>query len=876
MMLLGMIAVGILAVGASQNRMAAQTMLQAEARQQALIGLDAAISELQMELGPDQRVTASSGILSDNPDTPQYILGVWNSWHTSLYDRSVQGGGIASTYSEGRRSMFRRWLISSRDPQSLKNLHSVNSLSNRNPGHRICLVGEGTLGKRVDSRSYVYADLLIMPGSGNNEACFAWWVGGENQKVNVSIKDREATDDPVEILRRTWDTPAPRFVESRTLHFLEERAHDAEKILTMASMPLMARHSAEAGQPYYFDATPYSYSLAVNVRDGGLKHDLNLLLNKKSLADTEFAPRSDQDCPLAEGEGLPSGTEAQMPIGSWQVLHAYHNTWPDGTVGSETFSNRIGGTITNPYSLMSGNLVSGQSPKGQKVTYFDNRSMEGSDTAGYARTPVLLNFVGEHGLHVAQNGSNYWLGTIYAPVIQWWNPYNMPIHVPAKKLWLYSLPYRTTCVQAHNNPLSGQGSPGWQPDYILTADDFGISGGGNQVNSYMRDWGNYCVNSEEDQDSDIVLEPGEILVFSMARGQDSMQDAQKGVQANPAGIPFVLGDQPELMHNYFKSSYSNKNASAFTDPTHYRQRLRLEKIGTFKTSGYYSNSASMLRASSALTTMGEVMMSNARYTGDARSPVSGRVAFTVVHGFDGIDNLTFNDPARVDDFVGVQGISPANFSLGWYDGNEVGEDDMVFVKGVEDSCYWTADMVGDTPSYFMAVGVAPKSFNPSYNEAFAPFASKDYRTKVWQHSSPAFWGSALYNPDDQQRQYHPFQLAAVKMGSGLTRGALDTVNSKNGVYGGICAGTGGGEAVSFISVLELPLHPPFSLAGFAGMRLTPGWYDKGAGGNDESIVRNRRMQYQGFLGSMLIAAIASSEDSAYCRVSPGDVSSVPL
>ena len=66
MMLLAMLAVTLMATAASQNRIALQTMLQAEARQQALVGLDAAIGELQVELGPDQRVSASSGILTEN------------------------------------------------------------------------------------------------------------------------------------------------------------------------------------------------------------------------------------------------------------------------------------------------------------------------------------------------------------------------------------------------------------------------------------------------------------------------------------------------------------------------------------------------------------------------------------------------------------------------------------------------------------------------------------------------------------------------------------------------------------------------------------------------------------------------------------------
>ena len=45
MMLLAMLAVAVMATAASQNRIALQTMLQAEARQQALVGLDAAIGE---------------------------------------------------------------------------------------------------------------------------------------------------------------------------------------------------------------------------------------------------------------------------------------------------------------------------------------------------------------------------------------------------------------------------------------------------------------------------------------------------------------------------------------------------------------------------------------------------------------------------------------------------------------------------------------------------------------------------------------------------------------------------------------------------------------------------------------------------------------
>ena len=98
MMLLAMLAVTLMAIASSQNRIALQTMLQAEARQQALVGLDAAIGALQVELGPDQRVTASSGVLGSADRTPQHLLGSWNSWDGPIYGKSASGQGDKISY----------------------------------------------------------------------------------------------------------------------------------------------------------------------------------------------------------------------------------------------------------------------------------------------------------------------------------------------------------------------------------------------------------------------------------------------------------------------------------------------------------------------------------------------------------------------------------------------------------------------------------------------------------------------------------------------------------------------------------------------------------------------------------------------------------
>ena len=891
MMLLGLIAVGILAVASSQNRIAAQIILQEEARQQALIGLDAAISDLQMELGPDQRVTASSGILSEAESTPQHILGVWDSWKAPLYGRSG-GTTIASTYTHGRSSMFRRWLISCNDVTTQRQFNAIADLGSSKPGHRICMVGEGTLGTKVSEQQYVYADLITMPSAGRNETCFAWWVGGENQKANVAVADREPTNDPVEILRRTWDTPAPDFRGSENFSFMPEEIDTPEKILTLRTLPLVERGTMPAGQPYFFDATTFSYSLLTNVRDGGLKLDLNTLLNKPDLRGTPFQARRDQDCPIAEGEGLPTGTEPSMPIGSWQVMHAYYNTWPDGSGRNDDFEgSRLMGNVTNSYSRMVGDLVSANredvTGKSYRVTYFSDRSRDDDEKAGYARVPLLLSFIARMGIAVGQPQSapgettwrgTYGLGIAYAPLALWWNPYNVQMRVKPKKLWMFSLPYRTIPLMyrpySSNNLYTPNGNVfwwKWRRDMMLPPANYGgcYEAGGDfnqfpftmsQPMLFGNDWGNYLMLSKNDDRQEIVFEPGEILLFCMSEGFDTMTAYNRGEDINtsyaqPQDVPYVQGDQVGYMYNYF-IGWSPHAYGGFES-----EGWRIEVA--FETRDAYDDVGRVAKTDLAPYMGALSRRYGSGYVHDTSGTVYGpnqRESIVIPHGYNGIEaqkvtGVTKSTPlidadktAMVDSYPGAEGISPYTYSLGWYDYDEAKAEQLIFMGDGSVSgepTLYSKSMYGsdgkETPTYFAAIGIAPKSFNRNMLNAVKLFQGKDYRTKNWLHSNPAMGGGALYKPDEQQRQYHPFQMVAYKLDDST---ALDMVNSKNGIYGLQTVATGGGEAVSFISVLELPVHPPFSLAGFSGMRLKPGWFGEDDFGDEKALSQMRRMQYQ--------------------------------
>ncbi len=870
MMLLALLAVGVLAMASSQNRISMQAVLQAQARQQALVGLDAAVAQLQIELGPDRRVTANSSMLNNDEYAPGgHLLGVWNSWDGPIYGSSMSNGSkIQSTYTPGRSNMFRRWLISAVKPEDTRSFNSASRLSNRKPGDRVCLLGEGTLGATAPPAHYVYADMVPLPplsANDPNTGCFAWWVSGENQKAKVAIKEPEQTKDPIEVLHRTWNTPAAKFGSDSGLDFLADSHDRPERVLSMPSLPLLAQSTEPAGMPYFHDATVTSRSVPTNVRTGGLKQDLCLLFNKQSLTGTEFACRPSQDCPIAEGKDVPKGTEANMPIGSYQTMYAYYNAYPNGTRADNAFAARMQGTLgQNLYTRMSGSatddsggsLASPDTPG--KKSFFDTRSMmdAGNESAGYARTPVMLAFVNSFAFVVEQSDyapgsmpsrwqaqknnlityqypgnaeycdwfrkaeSEYQGFLAFTPMVLWWNPYNVPMRVPGNKLWSFSSPYRQVWLRR-----VGGVTP---HSYWTNMSNYDFNyGPGQDMDTFGRDGGDYF-QPEGGGNGDIVFQPGEILFFTPTTGRT--QEEKMHLHSNPWSVG---------CHVNALSSY----------------RVMLLNTMLDTAVGAVPGSPADVYPLQLGVGLDEYWPGVVDCNGDLADPhgwklVPGRAdVFTVVAGYGGMseaDVVYRTDEAALED---KGGLSPHRMLLGWisqedavreeFDLNNTNETNKrkVLARELCEREYANANMNDSSaPHFIVAYGVVGKSANMNVDSKIYP--SRDYRTKIWQHSSPAFWGSSILDPDDDTRRYHPYQLALLPIGSGLSASPLDNVGN-NGLLGI----TGDGEQVSFASVMEIPVHPPFSLAGFAGMRLQPGWYQT-SGGDKLGISQLRRMQYQ--------------------------------
>lgn len=692
--LLSLLACAILAQIASVNRISRYGLIVTQARQQALIGLDAAMAELQEAMGPDRRISAKSAILdASGENVPPHLLGVWDSWNAPLYGKRKDGSRIRDTYTPGRRSMFRRWLISCRDSKQTWDIDAAARLSSRKPGERICLLGEGSLGRDAPRSHYVYADLLFMPLDGRTQGCFAWWIDGENQKARISMTGAPDARSPMEALRRTWDTPA-------AMPMLQGKpvvTKKADRLMSAASFALLSKKgNAESVSGDY---TASSYSLLTNAAHGGLKQDLCLLLNKDNLDKTEFAPTEDSDAPLVPEQWLPE-RKIRMPIGSWQTMHAYYNCWPNASQKDSLVTTRLIGSLPEHYTRLGGS------------EFFQNSLENATEDIVFRPGEVLLFTPGRRKAGEASEGEN----------------------LPGSNPWLPG--YRIGAVAAWHSPI---------------------------------------------------------------------------YRANGVSPQFSLG--------------TVLNLRLFGSPT--------------------------------------------RLT-DGKLMAGGNPAcMTIANGFGGISSAEVKphllDP-ELPDISSVEGKhihSPQRFLLDWYGTNPDGGNRIV-ATGLQ---WYGASFQNETgqPYNVASLGIVAKSADASAVTQVYP--DIDFRTKLWQHSSPAFWGASLSNADHQQRQYHPYQLAMLPVGGGMMASPVPSMG-RNGVLGV----TNGGEQVSFASVLELPVHPPFSLAGFAGMRLQPGWFrgDDGACGPQQAM---QRMQYQsGVPGVGIGNAFADPclpPDKVYCLHSEG-------
>ena len=445
MMLLALLSVGLLTIASSQVRISEKQLFAAEAKSLARFSLEVALGQLQCELGPDQRVSANSGILSSGTSegNAPYILGVWNSWDSWLNTNNSEGMNISATYDTGRKSMFRRWLISDPDLRRLssleagKNLLGKRSLSNQN-FRSVALVGPGTIGTPVGARNQdkkeIYARMVRVDDSSkttglkknaNSRKYIAWWVTGENQKARINLMPHasEESTDALTVLRSTWDTPGPD-LESLNLSSVMTAGsgNDMSAVRKLISLDSLLANNKngrlkDLGDVYH-DISLVSSSLLTDSKFGGLKKDLNIMFSQEKLPEEFRGDTADIGLrPYTSEDGNPS--DQNRPIGSWNQLYLWANVWDSSTKREgQDASATLQWNGSAPSTLIAADSAA-------SMEMMDNRYT-------YMRHPILLRFYSFVGLNYVKHGNKHpnrggWIDFRIAviPVYVWWNPYNV-------------------------------------------------------------------------------------------------------------------------------------------------------------------------------------------------------------------------------------------------------------------------------------------------------------------------------------------------------------------------------------------------------------------------------------------------------------------
>ena len=552
MVLLSLLAIGMLSLSAVSLRASSRTNALSEARANARMALMIAISELQKEMGPDMRVSGKAAIFDTNPKTeaiegvnqPNWLASYesWGSWLNAPYKNPASGETlkIQDTYAPKREKMFRRWLLSLPEGMS-GNVNAPINISTWNDSNSVILAGSSSLGDTATSSpEQVTRAYLTRIGSTGRSA---WWIEPENQKARIDMAKQPRTLSSGKWEVAQGDTAEVGVGALSGFGNLDSNLNLGKKLISRQSLLPAGVNKANA-QKHFFDLTESSQGILTSVRTGHLKKDLSLLF-EKSKADLPVPYRFDST-DTREPSIRPMSAEIkdiavlkERQFASWtRMRHFYRMYRRDSDAEARPFPGGTDGTAALKWD--------GSKPWADCNVSTYSSSWDGQDT--YIHFPILshITYILSLKTELLTSGANkgkYDLRYVASPVCVYWNPYNVELRVPDKKLAM-----RSYLAQVHtmDGLLSLNGTYS-KTDALRFDDDYArIMSGTSQ---------------------DIVFKPGEFRIFS------------------PVGSNLVGGNKLDMMPGFDPQSYGGLYApvGAYTQAQGPKYQMRFSnKINSWK------------------------------------------------------------------------------------------------------------------------------------------------------------------------------------------------------------------------------------------------------------------------------------------------------
>jgi hypothetical protein len=487
LVILTVIAVAMLGLSTISLRSNSQGEAMATARANARMSMMLALGELQKELGPDQRISApGSQQLPENDATgPKHWTGVYDSW---------KGASWPFATSEEIRPAsptFRRWLISGDDSIVTKKDAPKTGLSS---GDKIKLVAATKAQGTTPAQLAVEAGLVKLPKGGS-----AWWIGDQNTKAKLGgvVEDVADADEPIKAASARLQS-APR-AGHEVFQGMEGVLPSDERLGKLPSTDSLEFLSKDI-QPFH-DATTTSLGLLTNVRAGGLRKDLNFLLEKPiptagSAATVALYNAGTSPTAAVAGQTIPF---EGINLGE---LWVDHNIWGELQYGPPKHADGSSPPPGAPYLEC-----------GAKADPFIN----------YKHLPrlqltQLYSLTSKSSTVAGKKVYDLYLAT--DPIFTIWNPFDVCLHVPQS----YFATLKTWAIPYDLNLILQGGPTGSKTSYTSSIGDiYRVGGTGNAVFVFQGTLGNVSKTSQN-----LVLRPGEVQVMAQGFGEP--------IKYNPTGV----------------------------------------------------------------------------------------------------------------------------------------------------------------------------------------------------------------------------------------------------------------------------------------------------------------------------------------------------
>lgn len=325
------------------------------ARENALMGMQVALGNLQSLAGPDQRITAPAEAVAGVTDGRKQVLGVWRSWEgrNHTLTGADQGMPIIPDYAS-------KLSAGDQDPDSTQAGRFLGWLSSDAVGQRDA-TAPPTLEKSNDTVPLLRADVaenevhvtptaIEVNSSGNPTGHYAWWISGENTKALVTHNEGPDTTHDWALHNATFNRADPSVFD------LEDVAQ-INQIASRGGFDLLSTANT-AGTPqrpskqFFHDLTPWSRGLLTNAATGGWKRDLSLATEDWQAipaADRSFfTVRPGEETPAPQLDFFPwegGYAEVQRGAANWSAVQdfaiQYRNLNETGSGGAPSMLGNI-------------------------------------------------------------------------------------------------------------------------------------------------------------------------------------------------------------------------------------------------------------------------------------------------------------------------------------------------------------------------------------------------------------------------------------------------------------------------------------------------------------------------------------------------------